>query len=162
MAWDHIVAFSSPPSPHAIILLLLITYLVIFYINNIICDLFLEEKLEQLEKETTRRQQQQQSPAAAKFESFLSATNQLAELDTLKSQLTEVKMRLKGARTEVVRLDQVGLLSSVLYFYTGYTVKHPPPPPPSTEPMPFWAAGGGGWVGIGQIYIYGGPLLLRS
>ncbi len=148
MAWDHIVSLSSPPSPHTLILLLLFTHLVLFFINNIICDFFLEEKLEQLEKETTRRQQQQQTPAAVKFESFLSATNQLAELDTLKSQLTEVKVRLKGARTEVVRLDQVGLLSSVLYFYTGYTVKHPSHHCPQSR-CHFGRRGGG--VGVRQL-----------
>ena len=43
-----------------------------------------------------------------KFETFMTATNQLAELDSLRSQLDEAKLRLKATRTEVAKLDQVG------------------------------------------------------
>ena len=43
-----------------------------------------------------------------KFETFMTATNQLAELDSLRPQLDEAKLRLKATRTEVAKLDQVG------------------------------------------------------
>jgi hypothetical protein len=70
-----------------------------------ICLAHSEEKLARIEREASR---QQQSPIG-KFENFLTASNQQAELDTLRSQLDEVKVRLKAARAEAAKLDQASL-----------------------------------------------------